>query len=111
MSSKTWSSLMTRAIPARYSLSRNIQALLRGLDQYHAGSLSADGLGRLVRLSPQRRSAISTTIQKCAQIMKKSPDEAKNCIDLIEMCTEILEIAGKKEQTESFSPTVLKDRS
>lgn len=52
-------------------------------------------LGRLVRLSPRRRAAVANTITKCANILKKDPSEVKTCVDIIEMCTEILDIAGK----------------
>lgn len=71
-----------------------MQTLLQSLDDHHNGMLDAAELGRLVRLSPQRRSAIDDTIAKCANIIKRQPSEIKACVDIIEMCTEILEIAG-----------------
>lgn len=96
MSSKSFFVLKAKAIPTRYGLSKNIQTLLEGLDNYHVGSLDVEELGRLVRLSPRRRAALANTISKCANILKKDPSEVKTCVDIIEMCTEILEIAGKE---------------
>ncbi|GAB0139441.1 hypothetical protein EsHS_00000094 [Epichloe bromicola] len=93
--SKSFFVLKSKAIPTRYGLSRNIQTLLQGLDSYHSGSVDVSELGRLVRLSPRRRAAVANTITKCANILKKDPSEVKTCVDIIEMCTEILDIAGK----------------
>ncbi|KND95379.1 hypothetical protein TOPH_00437 [Tolypocladium ophioglossoides CBS 100239] len=93
MSSKSWYALRSKAVPTRYGLSKNIQTLLHNLDLYYSGSLDATELGRLVRLSPQRRAALANTITKCANIIKNEPTEVKTCVDIIEMCTEILEIA------------------
>lgn len=95
MSSKSWYVLKAKAVPARYGLSRNIQTLLQALDRHYTGSIDATELGRLVRLSPKRRGAIANTISKCADMIKKQPEELKTCVDIIEMCTEILEIAGR----------------
>ena len=94
MSPKSWYALRSKAVPTRYGLSKNIQTLLHNLDLYYSGILDATELGRLVRLSPQRRAALANTITKCANIIKNQPAEVKTCVDIIEMCTEILEIAG-----------------
>lgn len=96
MSGKSWYALKLKAAPARYGLTKNIQTLLQALDDYYCGSLDAIELGAMVRLSPKRRSAVANTIAKCAKIIKKEPGEVKTCVDIIEMCTEILEIAGKR---------------
>lgn len=87
--------LKMKSVPTRYGLSRNIQTLLQALDKFYTGSIDATELGRLVRLSPKRRSAIADTISKCADMIKRQPEELKTCVDIIEMCTEILEIAGE----------------
>ncbi|KYK58298.1 hypothetical protein DCS_05311 [Drechmeria coniospora] len=102
MSSKSWYILWSKAVPARYGLSKNIQTLLQHLDLYYSGGLEADELGRLVRLSPHRRTAIANTIAKCANIIKKDPSELRTCVDVIEMCTEILEIADKRPPLAGF---------
>ncbi|KAH7170571.1 hypothetical protein EDB81DRAFT_909187 [Dactylonectria macrodidyma] len=102
MSSKSWYVLKMRSIPTRYGLSKNIQTLLQALDKYYTGSIDATELGRLVRLSPKRRSAIANTISKCADMIKKEPEELKTCVDIIEMCTEILEIADRPVPTQGF---------
>ncbi|KAG6025060.1 hypothetical protein E4U19_003398 [Claviceps sp. Clav32 group G5] len=100
--SKSFFVLKAKAIPVRYGLSRNIQTLLQGLDSYHSGSVDDSELGRLVRLSPRRRAAVANTITKCANILKKDPSEVKTCVDIIEMCTEILDIADRQTSTEYF---------
>ncbi|KAG6008596.1 hypothetical protein E4U21_004236 [Claviceps maximensis] len=101
-SGKSFFVLKAKAIPMRYGLSRNIQTLLQGLDSYHSGSVDDSELGRLVRLSPRRRAAVANTITKCANILKKDPSEIKTCVDIIEMCTEILDIADRQTSTECF---------
>ncbi|KAG5979546.1 hypothetical protein E4U55_005028 [Claviceps digitariae] len=100
--SKSFFVLKAKAIPMRYGLSKNIQTLLQGLDSYHSGSVDDSELGRLVRLSPRRRAAVANTITKCANILKKDPSEVKTCVDIIEMCTEILDIADRQTSTECF---------
>ena len=92
--STTWYELRCKAIPSRYKLPQNVQDLLQAWDDYHKGSKDAEELGRMVRLSPRLRCGIANTISKCATKLKKEPDEMKNCVELIQVCTEILEIAG-----------------
>jgi len=46
-------------------------------------------------MSVDNRKAITDTITKCAAIMRKKPADTKNCIDIIQACTEILDAAGK----------------
>ncbi|TFB06453.1 hypothetical protein CCMA1212_001589 [Trichoderma ghanense] len=99
---KSFFVLKLKAVPTRYGLSKNIQDLFMALDHYHSGSIDAVELGRLVRLSPNRRSAIANTITKCAGIIKKQPEELTTCVDVIEMCTELLEIADRKPSTDGF---------
>lgn len=95
MPAKSFYELKTRAVPTRYGLSKNIQDLLMALDDYHRGSIDAVEVGRLVRMSTHRRTAIANTITKCAGILKNQPNEVATCVDVIEMCTELLEIAGQ----------------
>ncbi|KAJ6446326.1 proteasome component PRE2 [Purpureocillium lavendulum] len=94
MTTGTWYALRSKAVHSRYGLSKNIQLLLSSFDMYKMGSIDGAELGRLVRLSPQRRAALANTISKCAGIIKKQPSEVKTCVEIIEMCTEVLEIAG-----------------
>ncbi|UKZ77209.1 hypothetical protein TrVFT333_004928 [Trichoderma virens FT-333] len=104
MPAKSFFDLKTRAVPTRYSLSKNIQDLLIALDDFHNGSIDAVEIGRLVRLSPNRRAAIANTITKCANILKSQPMEVATCVDVIEMCTELLEIADNIFRTKSILP-------
>ncbi|KAH7251947.1 hypothetical protein BKA59DRAFT_543678 [Fusarium tricinctum] len=102
MSSKSWYALKSKAIPTRYGLTKNIQVLLQGLESFHAGHIDARELGSMVRLSPRRRESVAGTIAKCARMIKKDPQESKTCVDIIEMCTEILEIADRPPPIEGF---------
>ncbi|KAL7911211.1 hypothetical protein GGI35DRAFT_446842 [Trichoderma velutinum] len=102
MPAKLFYALKTKAVPARYHLSKNIQDLLMALDDHHSGSVDAEEIGRLVRLSPKRRAAIANTITKCANIIKTQPTEVTTCVDVIEMCTELLEIADRKSPVDGF---------
>ncbi|KAL7941719.1 hypothetical protein V8C42DRAFT_334614 [Trichoderma barbatum] len=102
MPAKSFYVLKLKGVPARYGLSKNIQDLLMNLDHYHSGSVDAMEIGRLVRLSRNRRSAIANTITKCAGIIKKQPEEITTCVEVIEMCTELLEIADRRPPLEGF---------
>lgn len=115
MASKSYHVLKAKGVPERFSLSRNIMSLLNARDNFNSGQIDATELGRLVRLSPNRRSAIANTISKCAEMIKKHPEEVKTCVELIEMCTEILEIAGEYQSAlvgplANTSKTVLSPR-
>ncbi|CAF3465953.1 hypothetical protein HYE67_007392 [Fusarium culmorum] len=102
MSSKSWYSLKSKAVHTRYGLTKNIQVLLQGLESFHAGIIDARELGSMVRLSPKRRESVAATIAKCARMINKDPQESKTCVDIIEMCTEILEIADRPPPIDSF---------
>ncbi|KAF4957489.1 hypothetical protein FSARC_11300 [Fusarium sarcochroum] len=102
MSSKSWYALKSKAVHTRYGLTKNIQVLLQGLESFHAGAIDARELGSMVRLSPRRRESVAGTIAKCARLIKKEPQELKTCVDIIEMCTEILEIADRPPPIEGF---------
>ncbi|KAK3340905.1 hypothetical protein B0H65DRAFT_275711 [Neurospora tetraspora] len=92
----------TLNLHARYGLSDNAKKLLRAHDHWRMGGLERDQLGRLVRMSPDMRKSITDTITKCAEIMRKKPAEVKNCIDIIQACTEILDAADKPPDLEGF---------
>lgn len=86
----------TLNLHARYKLSENAKKLLRDHDQWKQGKLQKEELGRLVRMSPEKRKSITEAIIKCTEMMRKKPAEDKNCLDIIQACTEILDAAGKK---------------
>ncbi|KAJ2905930.1 uncharacterized protein MKZ38_003718 [Zalerion maritima] len=87
--------LKTLHLPSRLGLSNNAQVLLLAYDEYRRGLIDSAELGRQVRLSPNKRQAITNTIAKCASYMRRKPEEVKNCIDILQTCTEILSIAGE----------------
>ena len=92
----TFYAQQTLNLHARYGLSENAKKLLRDHDQWKSGKLERDELGRQVRLCPDKRKSITDAITKCTAMMRKKPTESKNCLDIIQACTEILDAAGKK---------------
>jgi hypothetical protein len=92
-------------IHTKYGLSSNAKTLLKALDDHNFGRIDRTELGRIVRLSSNMRKAITATIKKCAEIMGTKPGEVKYCVEIIQSCTEILAIAGKKpSQTLNNTP-------
>ncbi|KAK0711429.1 hypothetical protein B0H67DRAFT_463602, partial [Lasiosphaeris hirsuta] len=53
-----------------YGLSENAGRMLLTYDNWRAGHIDQDELGRIVRMSPSMRRAITETIAKCAGIMR-----------------------------------------
>ena len=53
-------------------------------------------MGRIVRLSTNMRTALTDTINKCTHIMRNKPEELKQCVEIIQSCTDMLTIAGKR---------------
>lgn len=92
---RDWYFLAMEKVPQKYGLSKNAQQLLQYLDDVKAKMMDEYELGRMVRMSNENRKAITDTIRKVALLMQKQPKEQKNCIKLIEMCTEILDIASE----------------
>ena len=94
LSAKSFYIQRLKCLHTRYKLSENAVRLLQALDDHHTGAAEDEALGRLVRLSPSNRRAVTDTIAKCAAIIQKQPHELKDCVALIENCTEILAHAG-----------------
>jgi hypothetical protein len=94
MSSHSFYAAQTLDLYKKYKLSENAKSLLKALDDYQFGRIDEAELGRLVRLSPNMRKAITETIARCAKVMGEKPAEMKNCIEIIQNCTVILSIAG-----------------
>ncbi|KAK3368096.1 hypothetical protein B0H63DRAFT_564856 [Podospora didyma] len=86
----------------KYALSANAKKLLEAHDDWKHGRIDQDELGRLVRLSGNMRKAVTDTIAKCASVMRKKPAELKNCVDIIQACTEILSAADKPPSMDGF---------
>lgn len=95
MSSKAFYVQKTKRLHSRYSLSVNAVLLLKALDDFTVGIIDHAELGRIVRMSKNNRKAVTEIITKCAAVMEKQPGEMKDCIALIQNCTEILTVAGK----------------
>lgn len=91
----SWYVLKMRNVPTRFNLSENAKVMLQTLEDYRVGAIDEFEIGRMLRLSAEKRKSISDTIRKCASLMEKKPAEMKTCILVIEMCTEILDIASK----------------
>jgi hypothetical protein len=91
----TFYAQQTMGLHSRYGLSENSIQLLRAHDDWKLGRIDQDQLGRIVRMSSNMRAAVTDTIKKCASVMRRQPAEVKNCVDVIQACTEILGIAGR----------------
>ncbi|KAI0408658.1 hypothetical protein F4802DRAFT_594070 [Xylaria palmicola] len=91
----------------RYELCNNARVMFKALDEFKTARLDEAGLGRLIRLSPNNRAALVSTMVKCANIMKDKPKEAKHCLDIITSCGNMLEIADRPTRDVGF-PSFLK---
>ncbi|KAL0930816.1 uncharacterized protein CTRU02_213551 [Colletotrichum truncatum] len=100
--SKKWYIIAMSNIPTKYGLSTNAKQLLQYLDDCKANYMDEAELGRKVRLSLENRKAITDTIRKVASLMQEKPKETQYCLQLIEMCTEILDIANRPPPPEGF---------
>ncbi|KAK0621433.1 hypothetical protein B0T17DRAFT_591324 [Bombardia bombarda] len=95
MSAPTFYAQQMLNLHSRFGLSENAKILLRAHDDWKLRRIDQDELGRIVRLSTNMRKAVTDTITKCASIMRKQPTEVKNCVDIIQACTDILTAADK----------------
>ncbi|KAH8164684.1 hypothetical protein CIB48_g3585 [Xylaria polymorpha] len=86
----------------RYELPDNMRTMLKALDEFKTSKLDEASLGRMIRLSPNNRAALVSTMVKCANIMKDTPKESKHCLSIITGCGEMLEIADKPPQETGF---------
>ncbi|KAK0722778.1 hypothetical protein B0T26DRAFT_674441 [Lasiosphaeria miniovina] len=86
----------------RYGLTDNAKTLLRAYDDWKIGRIDQDELGRIVRMSTNMRAAITDTITKCAAAMRSRPAEIRNCVDIIQACTDILGLADRPPSVEGF---------
>ncbi|KAI1312199.1 hypothetical protein F5Y03DRAFT_391166 [Xylaria venustula] len=86
----------------QYELSDNARVMFKALEDFQTARLDEDGLGRLIRLSPNNRAALVNTMVKCASIMKDKPKESKYCLDIITSCGNMLEIADRPAQGVGF---------
>ncbi|KAI1429262.1 hypothetical protein F5Y12DRAFT_475342 [Xylaria sp. FL1777] len=86
----------------QYELPDNARAMFKAFEEFQTARLDEGSLGRLVRLSPNNRSALVNTMVKCAGIMKDKPKESKYCLDIITSCGNMLEIADKRTQDAGF---------
>lgn len=101
MSSGSWLSLKSQGVPRRYGLSKDIESLLTALDIYHRSDNRREDLAQLIRLSPKRRAAVTDAIAICAERIQKDPQDAQElqiCLNIIQKCTELRKIAGKRQQ-------------
>ncbi|KAJ8110338.1 hypothetical protein ONZ43_g5894 [Nemania bipapillata] len=86
----------------RYELPNNARVMFKALEEFETSIIDEAALGRLVRLSPTNRSALVSTMVKCANIMKEKPKESKYCLTIITSCGKMLEIANKPTQNVGF---------
>ncbi|KAI1501232.1 hypothetical protein F5X99DRAFT_409202 [Biscogniauxia marginata] len=89
-------------LPERYGISANARNLLKAYDEFKTAQMDEAALGRLIRLSPNNRAALASTMVKCANIMKGNPKESKHCFAIISSCGEMVQIADKPPPAEGF---------
>jgi hypothetical protein len=86
---------------SEYNINKNAQNMLRSHDEWKLGHIDECELGRRVRMSRENRAAVIQTMVKIASIMQKKPEESKYVLNIIEMCGQILSIAGKSTSSVS----------
>lgn len=79
---------------SEYSIKENARKMLQAYDHWKTGRIDEAELGRLIRLSPENRAAVIQTMIKTPAIMQRKPQESKFVLAIIEMCGEIVSIAG-----------------
>ncbi|KAF6840176.1 hypothetical protein CMUS01_04018 [Colletotrichum musicola] len=99
---KSWYVMRLYNVSTRYGLTKNARRLLQLLDDVKGRPADQTELGRQMRLGHENREAIPETIRKCASMMVKNPDETKTCLQLIDMCTQILDIVNRKPNRQGF---------
>lgn len=101
MASGSWLSLQIQGVSQRYGLSEDIRRLLLTLDMYHRSENRREDLAQRIRLSPNCHAAVTDAITVCAERIQKDPQDAQElqiCLNIIQKCTELRKIAGKRQQ-------------
>lgn len=90
-------SIQIRNWHKRYKLSETVMGLFKTLGEHNRGVGDPGALGRLMRMSPGMRKALTDTISQLAKTMHKKADPftLSECTELIQGCTEILSFASK----------------
>ncbi|KAI5928406.1 hypothetical protein F4810DRAFT_2403 [Camillea tinctor] len=89
-------------LPARYGISTNARNMLKAYEDFKTAQIDEATLGRLIRLSPNNRGALTATMVKCANIMKDKPEESNHCFVIISSCGEMIQIADKPPPLDGF---------
>ncbi|KAK2032860.1 hypothetical protein LX32DRAFT_661018 [Colletotrichum zoysiae] len=98
----SWFALRMFNVPQRLGLTKNAQVMLQALDDHKCRSLGEAEIGRMLRLSPERRQSMIDTIRTCTTMMAKKQEEVRVCVLVIQMCTEVLEIANRPPPNAQF---------
>ncbi|KAK1999826.1 hypothetical protein LX36DRAFT_669148 [Colletotrichum falcatum] len=99
---ESWFAMRMFNVPQRLGLSPNAKEMLQALEDYKCKSLDEAEIGRMLRLSPGKRQSMIDTIRKCTTMMAKKQEEVSICVLVIQMCTEILEIANRPPSNTQF---------
>ena len=81
----------------RLGLSENAVTLLKYLDEVKLGGMDKDDLARKIRLSPAFYKALLDTVNWCSIMMVQRPLEGLERLQIIEKCTEMMEISSKSK--------------
>ncbi|KAI0010332.1 hypothetical protein F4779DRAFT_639450 [Xylariaceae sp. FL0662B] len=91
----------------RFGICSNGQQMLKAYEDFKTCKIDEAELGRLIRLSPNNRSALVDTMVKCAGIMTELPKESKHCMTIIKSCGEMINIADNPPKVLGF-PSFMK---
>ncbi|CCF31803.1 hypothetical protein CH063_04347 [Colletotrichum higginsianum] len=97
----SWFALSFQGAPRRLGISNNARVMLQALEDYKCTSMSEADIGRMLRLSPNRRQSMIDTIRDCTNLMAKYK-EVRSCALVIQMCTEVLELANHPPPNDRF---------
>ncbi|WQF75727.1 hypothetical protein CDEST_00741 [Colletotrichum destructivum] len=97
----SWFALSFQGAPKRLGISNNARVMLQALEDYKCTSMSEADIGRMLRLSPNRRQSMIDTIRDCTTMMAKYK-EVRSCALVIQMCTEVLELANRPPPNDRF---------
>lgn len=64
-------------------------------ENYKASHIEPAELGRYIRCSPNRRVVLAAAIETCADALKDNVSELQIWTNIISVCSELLQLAGK----------------
>jgi hypothetical protein len=94
-------------LPARFGISNNGAKMLKAFEDFKTSRIDEAELGRLIRLSPNNRTALVDTLQRCIDVMSQTPEETKHCTAIMRQCTDMIGIAGRCSRLLCLPQTII----